>query len=236
MSGRGDLTIAAAQPTTVARDVTTNAAAHAALVTRAGARVVVFPEMSLTGYELDADPVAPEDPRLTSLIDACAAVGTIALVGAMVSGPSIGVLAVDGGGAQVVYRKMWLGSEEERYVVPGTEPAVLAVDGWRLGLAVCKDTGVPEHAAAIAAHGIDVYVAGVLEHAREAHVPQERAQRIATTHDVWVVIGSFAGMTGFGYSRAAGGSGIWSPDGIPVARAGSDVGDVVAATLRDSPI
>lgn len=236
MSRRGDLTIAAAQPATVARDVAMNAAAHAAMVRRAGTRVVVFPEMSLTGYELDAEAVAPDDPRLMSLIDACAAVGAIALVGAMVSGPSIGVLAVDGDGAQVAYRKMWLGSEEAAYVVAGTEPAVLAVDGWRLGLAVCKDTGVPGHAAATAAHGIDVYVAGVLEHARDAHVPEERAVQTATAHGVWVVIASFAGTTGFGYSRAAGGSGIWSPDGSTVARAGPDVGEVVATTLRNSSI
>ena len=61
--------------------------------------------------------------------------------------------------------------------MPGPAPAVLAVDGWRIGLAVCKDTGVVEHAAATAALGIDVYAAGVVHHDTDAHVDGERARR-----------------------------------------------------------
>ena len=58
----------------------------------------------------------------------------------------IGVLAIDAGGVSVAYRKMWLGEEEAKRFTPGPEPAKLTVDGWRLGLAVCKDTGVAQHA------------------------------------------------------------------------------------------
>ena len=54
----------------------------------------------------------------------------------------IAVLAIDANGATVAYRKMWLGEEEAKRFTPGPEPAKLTVDGWRLGLAVCKDTGV----------------------------------------------------------------------------------------------
>ena len=52
-----------------------------------------------------------------------------------------------GTGATVAYHKMWLGTAEADRFTPGSKPAVLEVDGWRLGLAVCKDTGVPRHAA-----------------------------------------------------------------------------------------
>ena len=78
------LALAVAQPSCVAHDVVANARAHAALVRAAGARVVVFPEMSLTGYELDAAPVAPPDPRLAPLVEACAEVGAVVLAGAPV--------------------------------------------------------------------------------------------------------------------------------------------------------
>lgn len=47
---REPLPIAVAQPLCVPYDVAANAAAHAAAVRSAGARVVVFPELSLTGY------------------------------------------------------------------------------------------------------------------------------------------------------------------------------------------
>ncbi|MFI5837863.1 nitrilase-related carbon-nitrogen hydrolase [Micromonospora sp. NPDC051300] len=229
---RTPLPVAVAQPLTLAEDVAGNAERHAAAVRAAGARVVVFPELSLTGYELAAAPLEATDDRLAPLRAACAETGTLALAGAPVAGPHIAVLAVDGGGVRVAYRKMFLGGAEPQRFRPGREPTVLVVDGWRLGLAVCRDTGVPAHAAATAALGADAYLAGVLESADDAAVPDERARRVAAAHRVWVATASFAGSTGGGYARAAGGSGVWSPDGVPVARAGASPGELVTATLR----
>ena len=74
MHGLG-LTIAAAQPMCRAYDVARNAVSHAEVIHAAAARVVVFPELSLTGYVLDAAPVHPDDDRLRPVIDACAGVG-----------------------------------------------------------------------------------------------------------------------------------------------------------------
>jgi predicted amidohydrolase len=141
------------------------------------------------------------------------------------------VLAVDGDGARVAYRKMWLGTAESERFSPGAEPAVVEVDGRRLGLSVCKDTGVARHSADTAALGFDVHVAGILEPADEADVLEERARRVAGGHRVWVVIASFAGSTGGGFDQAAGRSGIWSPNGVAVARAGPDPGAITRATL-----
>ena len=231
------LVVAVAQPACVELDVAANAMAHAQAVRTAGARVVVFPELSLTGYELDAPTVSPADPRLLPIVDVCAATGSVALVGAPVDGRDgettrhIGVLAIDGSGASIAYRKMWLGGAEPACFDPGTEPGVLDVDGQRIGLAVCKDTGVPEHAAATAALGIDGYVAGVLEFAADASVPAERSARIAADHGVWVAIASFAGSTGGGYDDTAGRSIIRASDGSLLAEAGPEVGEMVRATV-----
>jgi predicted amidohydrolase len=229
-----DLTVAAAQPLCVPRDVTANAFSHAEVIRAADARVVAFPELSLTGYELDASAVDPGDERLGPMIAACAMTGSVALVGAPTSdgrGDHISVIAVDGSGARVVYRKMWLSETEAQRFVPGSSPASIEVDGWRLGLAICKDTGVPVHAEATCRLGIDAYVAGVLDSADDASVQDERARRIASDHGVWVVVASFAGSTGGGYELAAAQSRIWSPDGVVVASAGRDIGRVARATL-----
>jgi predicted amidohydrolase len=232
---RGRLVVAAAQPLCIPYDVAANARTHAAAVRTAAARVVAFPEMSLTGYELDAPVLAADDPRLAPLVEACAATGTLALAGAPVAGTDgrthIGVLAVTGTGATVGYHKMWLGTAEADRFTPGAGPAVLDVDGWRLGLAVCKDTGIPQHAADTAAAGIDVYVATVLEHAEDAAVPDERARRVAADHGVPVVMASFAGSTGGGYPDAAGGSGIWTADGEVLSRVGPEIGAIARGTL-----
>jgi predicted amidohydrolase len=227
---RQRLSLAVAQPRCVAHGVSSNAVAHAEAVRAADARVVVFPEMSLTGYELDAASVSPDDRRLAPIVAACAAHGTLALVGAPVPGPRIGVLAVDGDGARVAYGKVRLHSSEAVRFVPG-EPAVLEVDGWRLGLAVCRDTGVPGHAARTAALGIDGYVAGVVHADHEAEVHGERARRVAADHGVRVATAAFAGPTGGGFDRTSGRSGIWSAAGDPIAEAGPAPGEVARAVF-----
>lgn len=229
------LVIAVAQPSVIGQDVAANAARHAATVRAAAARVVVFPELSLTGYELDAPLLALDDPRLDPLIQACAATDTIALVGAPIAGPHIAMLAVDGDGARVAYRKLHPHSSESRFR-PGADPQVLEVDGWRLGLAICRDTGIEEQVTRTAALGIDAYVAGVVDAPADDVVAAARARRISTTHRVWVAFSSFAGPTGGGYAETAGRSGIWAPDGSVAARAGRAMGEIARASLfTDQP-
>ncbi|MFG2193765.1 carbon-nitrogen hydrolase family protein [Streptomyces sp. NPDC048639] len=232
---REPLTLAVAQPPCMSYDIARNAKAHADAVRAAGARVVIFPELSLTGYELEADPITADDPLLDPLVAACAETGAWALVGAPVHGEGgaahIATLAVDGSGATVAYRKMWLGETESAYFVPGDKPAVHEVDGWRLGLAICKDTGIPQHAAETAALGIDAYLTGSVKSTGESALQDERACRIATEHGVWVAVASFAGSTGGGFAEAAGRSGIWRPGGAVVTQAGPETGAVARATL-----
>jgi predicted amidohydrolase len=232
---REPLVVAVAQPRCVAHDVARNAVTHATAVRAAGARVVVFPELSLTGYELDAPAITVEDARLSPIVEACAEAGSVALVGAPVDGGAgrshIAMLAVDGTGASVAYLKMWLATAEARRFTPGDTPAALEIDGWRLGLAICKDTGIPQHRSDTAALGIDAYVAATLMFPNEAAEQDERARRIATDHQVWVAMASFAGSTGGGYAESAGGSGIWASDGVALARTGPETGAIARATL-----
>ncbi len=239
---RHSLTIAVAQPACIAGDVATNAQAHAEAVRSAGARVVVFPEMSLTGYELAAAVVDVDDSRLRPLLAACVESGTLALAGAAVVGPdgngrSIGTLGFDpGGSVAVVYRKLWLGpSEVDAGFEPGTTPVAIDIDGWRLGLAICKDTRHPEHSTATAALGIDVYVAGIVHGADEPDEHEIRARRVIADHGVAVATASFAGPTGGGYDDTAGNSAIWAADGTELARAGTRPGEIAVATLTVSP-
>jgi predicted amidohydrolase len=227
---RQPLTIAVAQPHIVSHDVTANVATHAAVVRAAGARVVVFPELSLTGYELEASTMDVSDPRLAPLVEACASRGALALVGAPIEGPHIAMLAVDGGGVTVAYRKINVAGAEPARFVPGAKPVVYEVDGWRLGLAICKDTGVPQHAADTAALGIDAYVAGVAEDRPD--VLMQRAHRTATTHGVWVAVASFAGPTGGGFATTAGRSLVLSPSGEVVAQASEAPGDLARARFK----
>jgi predicted amidohydrolase len=231
---RTPLTVAAVQPAVVALDVAANAESHAAAVRSSRSRLVVFPELSLTGYELDALPVPLDDGLLDPIIDACGDSGSVALVGAPVVADGstfIAMLRVDAAGVEVAYRKTWLGGAEPERFAPGDGPTVLELDGWRLGLGICKDTGAAQHTAGTAALGIDAYVAGLVHRPEELPEQEARAVVIARTCRAFVVFASFAGPTGHGYTDTVGCSAIWSPDGLAVSRTDRKVGGLACAML-----
>lgn len=238
-AGLSGLRLTVAQPHSVLGDVAANVGHHVDLISEAASAagtdgvvsnsaVVVFPELSLTGYSLSAPALSPDDPTLRPLVTACAVAGCCALVGAPVAslddaGRQIATLLVDGSGLRVVYRKMWLGDDERAVYRPGSEPAAIDVDGVRLGLAVCKDVGVAEHAALTVSLGVDVYVASVCDTPQDRATQVQRADRIRRNHGVWFAMSSFAGPTGGGFHRTVGRSTVWRPDGT------------VAAELDDRP-
>jgi NAD+ synthase (glutamine-hydrolysing) len=118
----------------------------------AGAQIVLFPELAVTGYP-------PEDLLLKEhfLRDARAAVdrlaadakGIVAVVGFPESAIDVynaaGVLAK--GALQVTYRKVMLPNygvfDEQRYFRAGTRGGVIELDGMRVGLTICEDTWKP---------------------------------------------------------------------------------------------
>ncbi|MBJ7329781.1 MAG: carbon-nitrogen hydrolase family protein [Solirubrobacteraceae bacterium] len=218
-------------------DVAATARAHAESVLRANARLVVFPELSLTGYELDAPAVALDDPALAPLIAACGQAGTLALAGAPVEedgARSIATLWIDGDGARIAYRKSFLGGEEVGRFAPGPGATALDVDGWRVGVGICKDTGVVEHVRDTAALGIDLYVAGIVHLPEELEEQERRARTIAAACGAPVALASFAGATGHGYDETAAESAVWSSDGVALARAGDQPGGLAVTRLTAS--
>jgi predicted amidohydrolase len=232
---RAPLTIAAAQPACTAKDLRANAVEHARLIRAAEAQLVVFPEMSLTGYELDAAAVSPDDAELGAIVAACGETGSIALVGAPVEGDDgrvhIGMLRASHAGVELVYRKSYLGGAEPAHFAPGDGPVAIEVDGWRVGLGICKDTGVAQHIVDNAALDLDLYVAGLVHRPEELEMQNERGVTIARACEAFVAFSSFAGPTGGDFDQTAGGSSIWAPDGTPLARAGGEPGELVRAPL-----
>jgi predicted amidohydrolase len=215
--------------------VRANALEHARVIRAADAQLVVFPELSLTGYELDAAAVSPDDRRLDAIVAACTETGCVALVGAPVESEDgrahIATLRASSAGVEVAYRKSYLGGDEPARFVPGDGPVAIDVDGWRVGLGICKDTGVEQHIADTATLDPDLYVAGLVHLPEELGMQQERALRIARACRAYVAFASFAGSTGGGFERTAGASSVWAPDGTPIGRAGVEPGDLTRALL-----
>ncbi|SFD06216.1 carbon-nitrogen hydrolase family protein [Streptomyces aidingensis] len=133
-----------------------------------GARLLVTPELSLTGYALDgARAVArlaqPADgPWARAAGEIAARHGIAVVYGWPERGPagvhnSVQLIGPDGS-RRAVYRKTHLyGAFETAAFVPGTEQLVQTeLDGLRLGLLICYDMEFPETVRAHALAGTDL--------------------------------------------------------------------------------
>lgn len=158
-----ELSVAVAQPRSTAGAV----AAHAELMYQSHPRPVVFPELSLTGHQLDTSPMDVASDVMEPLPSACAATGSAALVGASVEYNCrryIATVLVDATGAAVVYRKTYLGAEGQSWFSSGSGPQAIHFAGWRIGLGTCRDTGIDEHISGTAQLVVDLYACGVVHH------------------------------------------------------------------------
>jgi NAD+ synthase (glutamine-hydrolysing) len=149
------LHVALAQLNAVVGDIAGNERAMTETIARAraaGAQLVLFPELALTGYP-------PEDLLLKEhfLRDARAALdriaaqttGIVALVGFPEREDDVyNALAVLADGAvQAVYRKVHLPNygvfDEQRYFQSGSGPALIELGGHKVGLTICEDIWEP---------------------------------------------------------------------------------------------
>lgn len=172
---------------------------HAQAAQQAGARVVVFPELTLIGYP-------PEDlllrPSLQRRIDTavatlCAAQLPLALIiGLPAQGPNGLVNAawvIDQGWVVARYAKQHLPNyqvfDELRYFVPGTELGLWTCDGVRLGISICEDIWfdeVPRLLAAAGAQCIITLNASPFYVGRAAQ-RRTRLQAVAARHQLPIV-------------------------------------------------
>ncbi|WP_050502860.1 carbon-nitrogen hydrolase family protein [Streptomyces monomycini] len=238
--------VAAAQFPSAPLDVEANAARMAALLTEAagrGAELVVFAELALTNYELDAIAAAPEqytlapdDPRLDPVRDACRAAGVAAVVNCPGRGPAntadgmtIASFVYGPDGALLTrYDKHHLYGRETGLFTAGPDAGGrFTFGGLKFALATCYDNAFPELAEQAAADGCQVYLASSF------HDSVERTEQYAATArdnglDVLLANGVGPGSE----SVACGYSGIWAADGTCLARLDGGAGAAVAEVRR----
>ena len=242
----GALTVAAIQYEAVAGGIGANIPEHVRLIEDAdshGARLVIFPELSLTGYNLplfrNADEwLVPGDARLSAVREICRRTGVTAVVGAALrtadGTPRLVSLAVHPNGSEEAAFKTHLHGGEEALFTAGPGPAILTVDGWKIALAVCFDAAHPGHSGAAAEGGADVYAVSALYTQGEGHRLGLHLGARAMDNRMYTVLANLGGHTPLGPS--CGLSGFWGPDGLVMKHAAGSGTEVVTAVLRRGPL
>jgi len=223
----GAFKIAAAQVPSVRGDIEANIATHAAAMKAAakqGVSVLVFPELSLTGYECDLAAelaVTSVDCRLAPLIAVAREHRIDAIVGAPLqngeSKPFIGGILISAGGATKSYRKMHLGTSERPWFEPGNQPLTVSAGGHTVGIAICADASQASHPQRYADLGADIYAAGVMLNAEWYATDAAKLAEYSAKLPMLVVMANQAASVGT--YASVGKSAVWAPGGDLLAQA-----------------
>jgi predicted amidohydrolase len=228
--------LAAAQTIPHRGDIDANVAEHCRFVraaAEAGAGTVVFPELSLTGYELDlASELAfsEDDPRLAPLIQLASTRRMTLIVGAPVrlgTRLHIGAFILSPDHSVGLYTKRHLGAGEEALVHPGSRDPVVAVGSTTGAVAVCADANRPSHARKAADRGVGSYLVSTFVTPSELTKKTANLRIYAIRHAMTVVFANYGGPSGG--LPSGGRSAIWSEEGEVLAQMeGLGAGLVVA--------
>jgi NAD+ synthase (glutamine-hydrolysing) len=167
----GEIGVALAQIATCPGQLRHNLDLHLeaiAAAQAAGAAIVVFPELSLSGYLLAHGVIELAfdlaDARLAPLLDASRAVSL--LVGLPLREPHGGIsnaaLLLEDGAVRGVHRKLYLPTygmfDEGRYFVPGPALVPLESRHGRFGVLICEDAWHLSSAVLLAQARIDAFL------------------------------------------------------------------------------
>ena len=216
------LRIAAAQSASVPGGLAANVAHHGRFIdaaAEAGVKLLVFPELSLTGYDLPgmAQAAVPsDDPLLAPLREQAVKTGMTIVAGTPLANrnglPFIGALAFQPDGRTVSYRKHFLHPGEDRYAAPGAAISqVIDVRGVPVALAICADTTHQAHPHAAVLAGATLYVASSVITPGGYVKDTTQLAGHARQFSLGILMANHALETG-GYA-CAGRSAIWMPDG-----------------------
>jgi predicted amidohydrolase len=207
--------IGVAQLRPVAGDVEGNLEKHLQLIELAasvGADIVVFPELSVTGYEPRLAArlrINAGDPKLRVFQDLSNARGMTIGVGAPTDaggGVRISMHVFAPGAVCRTYSKQLLHADELPFFVAGTEPVLLRLGGQAIAPAICYESLQSEHAAAAARMGATVYLASVAKSAGGVSKAYSHYPEVARRHSMTVMmansVGACDGFVSVGRSSA----------------------------------
>lgn len=211
--------ICVAQTRPVKGDIQSNIEGHERLIEWAvsrSAQIIIFPELSLTGYEPRlAGELATnkDDPRLDtfqSASDESAITIGVGIPTRNRAGVCISLAIFQPHQARKVYSKTYLHPDENAFFVSGQGTAGL-IGNDDCALAICYELSVPEHAATAAKDGAQVYIASVAKAGGSIEKALERLGEISRDYSMAVLMANSIG-TADGF-RCAGKTSVWNRNG-----------------------
>ncbi|TNF16395.1 MAG: nitrilase [Rhodobacteraceae bacterium] len=201
---------------------------------RAGAEVVVFPELFLTGYQREdlgelAMSVEEMAERIAPLTRAASCAICVGYPERAQEGLYNSALCMSSAGALLGnHRKIQLyGAAEAERFLRGSRYTIFDLGGKRAAILICYDVEFAPHIAALRARGVDLILAPTAAMYPFEHVGENVVPAMAANHGLAIVYSNLCGTEAdleyFGLSVIVG------PDGKTLARAGAEPAMLLAA-------
>lgn len=209
-----------AQARAVKGDILSNIENHKRIIDLAvsnGADTIIFPELSITGYEPTlAKELATElhDERLNVFQDISDEKAITIGVGVPLktaAGITISMVLFRPQESRHVYAKKYLHADEDPYFVSGESTLGLLGDDGDVALAICYELSVPQHVEDAYKCGAQFYLASAVKSTGGIENAIARLSRIGSEYDMMVLLSNAVGESdGF---LCAGKSAVWDSTG-----------------------
>lgn len=220
--------VALAQIKPIVGDIETNIERHVTVISKAidrKADLIIFPELSLTGYEprlANKLAMALEDQRLSvfqNLSDNNKVVIGVGLPSTADKGINISLDLFLPQLGRKVYSKHYLHADEEPYFVSGNNIS-LSIDNYKIALAVCYELSVAEHIAKSFHGQPDVYITSV---AKTKNGTAKALEQLSQTAKTYATISMMCNSIGLQDGEECwGSSAAWNEKGELIGQLGHD--------------
>ena len=233
-----------AQTRPIKGDIERNIQNHIRLIDLAvsnEAEIIIFPELSLIGYEptlSKALATTQYDSRLSifqNISDAKQITIGVGVPTKNKAGICISLVIFQPNVALQLYSKKYLHADEEPYFVSGQTNTALLGNKNNIGVAICYELSVYEHSDNAAKNGASIYMASVAKSANGVKKANQSLSEIAQKYGMTVLMSNCVGQNDDFIS--AGNSAVWNNKGDLVAQLNdSDAGILIYDTVTENII
>lgn len=214
--------ICVAQTRAIKGDIQSNISNHKKLIDIAvfkGADTVIFPELSITGYEpeLSKELATNQDDSRFDDFQMIADTKQITIgvgVPTKNTGICISMILFQPHKARQTYSKKYLHPDEEEFFISGQSYTGLIGNKTNIALAICYELSVPEHSENAFKSGAEFYIASVVKSVNQVDKAIERLSGIATKYSMTVLMSNCVGQSGG--MECGGRTSIWNNKGLLV--------------------
>ena len=206
-------------------DIETNIARHKKFIELAvsnAADIIIFPELSLTGYEpslakelaTDANDIRLNDFQIIS--DTHQISIGVGLPTKSNAGICISMIFFQPNKPRQVYSKKYLHADEEPFFVSGANISGIKIKEKNVALAICYELSVPQHSEDAFKSGAEIYIASVAKTATGVEKAFKTLSDTASKYSMTTLMSNSVGLCEDGL--CAGQSAVWNNKGVLIAQ------------------